>query len=295
MRRLFVFLGRLYQELRDDDIFGLAGQCAFALVFSLFPFLIALVSFAAFLPSGATGTNLPPELTSQLPVAVRDILEASVDEVVSADRTGTITLALLVAIWSATSGAATLVTAINRSYDLVERRSFARRRLAGLALVAAGAVLILLPSLWGWFGGIAKEVLERFRMQDIAVLVDWLRWPVIFVGAFLWLTLLFRLAPEGQTKWRWITPGAVVASLGFLAANSALSFYVEIARDMSVTYGSLGGFVVLLLWLYAVSFVLLVGAEVNAILDSARAPLRPPPMREHAPEHLPSLGGPIRT
>lgn len=295
MRRLFAFLGRLVQEILEDDVLGLAAQCAFALVFSLFPFLIALVSLAAFLPQGATGTNLPPELTSQLPVAVRETLEAIVGEIASADRTGTLTIALLVSIWTATTGATTLITAINRAYDLVERRGFVRRRLAGLALVAAGAVLILLPSIWGWFGGIAKEVLEMFRMQDIAVLVDWLRWPVIFVGAFLWLTLLFRLAPEGQTRWRWITPGAVVASLGFLAANSALSFYVENARDMSVTYGALGGFVVLLLWLYVASFVLLVGAEVNAILDSARAPLRPPPSREHAPEHLPSLGGPIRT
>lgn len=290
-----MFLGRLYQELWDDDIFGLSAQCAYALVFALFPFLIALVSVASFLPAGPEGAQLPPELTSQMPAAVRDILEARIDEVASLDRTSTLTIALLVAIWSAAAGASTLVTAINRAYEHVERRSFVKRRLVGLALVGAGAVLVFLPSLWGWFGSIATSILESFGMQDIAFLVDWLRWPVILVGAFLWLTLLFHVAPEGQTKWRLITPGAVVASVGFLLANSALSFYVEIARDMSVTYGSLGGFVVLLLWLYVVSFVLLVGAEVNAIRDSARAPLRPPPPREHAPEHLPSLGGPIRT
>jgi membrane protein len=295
MRRLFVFLGRLYQELWDDDVFGLAAQCAYALVFSLFPFLIALVSIAAFLPSSAGGAQLPPEMTSQMPSAVREILEARIDEVASTDRTSALTLALLIAVWSATAGASTLVTAINRAYDRLEKRGFVMRRLVGLALVAAGAVLILLPSLWGWFGGVAKEILVNFGLADVAVLVDWLRWPVILVGAFLWLTLLFRVAPEGQTKWRWISPGAIVASIGFLLANAALSFYVERATDMSVTYGALGGFVVLLLWLYAVSFVLLVGAEVNAILDQARAPLKPPPPREHAPGHLPSLGGPIRT
>lgn len=295
MRRFFGFLRHLYHEVWNDDLFGLAAQCAYALVFSLFPFLIALVSIAAFLPTGPEGSALPPEMTSQMPGVVSQILEARVDEVASGDRTGTITVALLVALWSATAGATTLITAINRAYDCIEKRSFLKRRLMGLGLVFAGAVLVLLPSLWGWFGGVARALLENFGMGDLGVLVDWLRWPVILVGAFAWLMLLFRVAPEEQTRFRLITPGSIVAALGFLAANSLLSFYVERATDMSVTYGALGGFVVLLMWLYACSFVLLLGAEVNALVDSARAPAKPPEPRERAPGRVPPYGKPVRT
>ena len=294
MTRLIAFLRALLRGIWNDDLMGLAAQCAYAFVFAMFPFLIFLVSLAAFLPADTTGPQLPSELSAQMPESVRQILEARIDEVAAGDRAGTLTLALLVAVWSATAGATKLVTAINRAYDVIETRGFVRRRLIGFSLIAAGAVLLLLPALWGWFGGVVRSVLERIGMEDQAVLVDWLRWPVILVGAFAWLTLLFRVAPEGQTRWRLVTPGAIVASLGFLGANRALSFYVESARDMSVTYGALGGFVSLLLWLYACSFVLLLGAEVNAVLESAKQRLQPPRPREVAPDHLPPLGKPIR-
>ena len=289
-------LRRLYKEFWDDDVLGLASQCAFALIFSLFPFLIFLVSLAAFLPTNGDA-HLPPELTREMPPPVADILQDRIAEVTGRDRTGALTVALLIAIWSATAGASTLVSAINRAYDVEERRGFLLRRAIGLALIAAGAVLMLLPAIWGWFGGIATDLLARFGMSQAAGLVDWLRWPVILVGAFAWLALLFRVAPEGTKRWRFASPGAFVAALGFLAANRGLSLYVENAGDMSVTYGALGGFVVLLLWLYVVSLVLLLGAEVNAVLDARRAPLLPPRRRQVAPEHLPPVGGrkPVRT
>ena len=294
MSRVVAFFRALLKEVWDDDLMGLAAQCAYAFIFAMFPFLIFLISLAAFVPADTTGAALPPEISVQMPSTVRKILEDRIDEVANGDRAGTLTVALLIAVWSATAGATTLVTAINRAYDVPEKRSFVRKRLIGFGLIAAGAVLMLLPALWGWFGGVAKHLMENIGMRDQAILVDWLRWPVILVGAFAWLTLLFRVAPEGQKKWRMVTPGAIVSSLGFLAANRALSFYVENATDMSVTYGALGGFVSLLLWLYVCSLVLLLGAEVNAVLESKGkgAPLQRP--RDVAPSHLPSLGKPIR-
>lgn len=282
------FVRRLYKEIWDDDLLGLASQCAYAFLFAMFPFLIFLVSLAAYLPFTEEG-NLPPEMTAQMPGPVREIVEDRVEEVSGSDRAGTITFALLLTIWGATSGATTLVTAINRAYDVVEKRSFFRRRAIGLFLIFAGAILVFLPTMWGWFGGIASRFLERYGMEYAAVIVDWLRWPVILVGAFAWLALLFRVAPEGTDKWRLASPGAFVAALGFVAANRGLSFYLENATNMSVTYGTLGGFVALMLWLFVVSLVLLLGAEVNAMLDPKRKSLLPPPRPEHAPRDLPPL------
>lgn len=289
------FLRRFYKEVWDDDLLGLASQCAYSFLFAMFPFLIFLVSLAAYLPFTADG-SLPPELLGQMPGPVREIVDNRVTEVASGDRGGLLTFALVIALWSATTGATTLVTAINRAYDVAEKRSFLRRRLIGFFLVLAGAVLVLLPTMWGWFGGIASRFLERYGMFDAAVVVDWLRWPVILAGAFAWLALLFRVAPEGNAKWRLASPGAFVAALGFLASNRALSFYLENATDMSVTYGTLGGFVALVLWLYVCSLVLLLGAEVNALLDPERKRVTPPP-RETAPSDRRPLATrrPVRT
>lgn len=300
MRNAIDVARTLFREVMDDDIPGLAAQCAYALVFSMFPFLIFLVSLAAFMPQGEPrGPALSPELSAQVPGPVREIVEKRVEEVASTDRTGALTIALLVAIWSATAGATTLVSSINRAYDIVEKRSFVKRRLVGLMLTLAGAVLILLPSIWGWFGGVTGRVLERIGLGPAAVIVDWLRWPVILAGALFWLVLLFRVAPEGQKKFRWISPGAILAAVGFVATNRGFSLYVERATDMSVTYGALGGFIALLLWLYVTSFVLLLGAELNAVVDARktkRRPTEPKRSREITdPLAPPSLGQPVRT
>lgn len=295
------FMRELAKGVWKDDLMGLAAQCAYAFIFSMFPFLILLVSLAAFVPADTSGRVLPPELSSQMPAAVRQILEDRIDEVANAPKAGALTIALILAIWSATSGATTLVTAINRAHDVIEKRSFMRKRVDAFGLIVAGAVLLLLPALWGLIGGVAKNILENIGMAGLAVAVDWLRWPVILIGAFAWLTLLFAVAPEGQKRWRLVTPGAAVAAIGFLAANRAFSYYVENATDMSVTYGALGGFISLLLWLYVCSLVLLLGAEVNAVLQAradekgpAGTKLKPERPREVAPDDLPSLGKPIR-
>ena len=304
MRRALDFGRTLFREVMDDDLPGLAAQCAYALIFSMFPFLIFLVSLAAFLPQAEEpGLALPPEMSAQMPGPVREILEKRIDEVASADRTSALTIAFLVALWSASTGATTLVTSINRAYDVVEKRSFVKKRLLGFLLIAAGAVLILLPSIWGWFGGVTRGFLENIGMAQAAVLVDWLRWPVILAGAFFWLVLLFRIAPEGQKKFRWVSPGAIVAALGFVATNRLLSYYVEKATDMSVTYGALGGVIALLLWLYVTSFVLLLGAEINAIVAAKKKELKPlGPIQKPGrsleigePTMPPSLPEPVRT
>ena len=288
------FLKTLYDEFWEDDLSGLAAQCAYAFLFALFPFLIVMVSLVAYLPFAEDGTGLPPELAGQTPPQVREILDNRIEEVASGERSGTITLAIFVAIFSATSGAAALVTAINRAYDVTEKRSFFRRRLVALALILSGMVLIILPTMWGWFGGIASRFLEDYGLGAASILVDWARWPVIFIGAFAWLALLFRVAPEGTGKWTPASPGAFVAAIGFVIANRGLSFYLENAGDMSVTYGALGGFMVLLLWLYVASLVLLVAAEVNAILDGRKK--KTPEIPGTSPQEPPlATTRPIRT
>ncbi len=262
----------LYREVMEDDLLGEAAQCAFAFAFALFPFLIFLVSLAAFLPGVESGTSvLPAELVAQLPPDVRTIIDARLEEVADGtDRSSVLGFAFLLAIWSASGGASALVTAVNRAYDVTERRPFWKRRLTGLMLMAAGAVFVFLPALYGSIGGEIAGLLQRSEyLAETAVLIDWLRWPIMVAGAFAWLMLLYRVAPEAGARWRPVSPGAVLSAIGILVANRGLSLYVENAKNLSLTYGALGGFIVLLLWLYISSAVLLLGAEVNAMVDAA--------------------------
>lgn len=274
-------LRRLYKEIYDDDLFGEAAQCAYAFAFALFPFLMFLVSLATFLPAAEAGTSvLPDEVVAQLPRDVRRILDERIEEVADGtDKTTVLTFSFLLTIWAASAGAAVLVTAVNRAYDQKEKRAFWKKRAIGAMLMLAGAVCVFLPALYGSVGGVIARVVSRQPyLAEAAFLIDWLRWPIVVAGAFAWLMLLYRVAPEGGGRWRPISPGAIVSAIGLLVANRGLSLYVENAKNLSLTYGTIGGFIVLLLWLYVLSAILLLGAEVNAMVDEARKrqPLRRP-------------------
>ena len=279
---LWQFLKRLYREVYEDDLLGQAAQCAFAFAFALFPFLIFLVALASFIPGAEAGTTaLPDDLTAQLPRDVRTILDRRIEEVADrTDRTRILTFAFVLTIWSASGGAAALVSAVNKAYDIEEKRPFWKRRAIGSMLMLAGAVFVFLPALYGSVGGLVARILHRNEyLAQTAVLIDWLRWPVVICGAFAWLMLLYRAAPEIGARWRPLSPGAVVSAIGLLAANRGLSLYVENANTLSLTYGALGGFIVLLLWLYVSSAVLLLGAEVNAMVDLLRRTRPEPPKK----------------
>lgn len=264
---VIAFLKRLYGEVYEDDILGLAAQCAFAWAFALFPFLLFVVAAASYLP-GAEG-QLPAEIATQLPSDVRTILERRLAEMATQGRTSVLTIAFLLTLWSASGGAATLVFAVNRAYEVKEVRPFWKRRLIGLVLILAGAVLVFLPSFYTAVGGVIAGLLERTGLGVLAVLVDWLRWPLMVAGAAAWLMLLYNVGPEDRPHWRFFSPGILFSLAGFLAVNRGLSFYVERSGRLGVTYGIFGGFIILLLWLYAVSAVLLVGAEINALTEKA--------------------------
>ncbi len=280
------FLRRLIRKIREDDVRGLASQCAYAFVFSLFPFLIFVVSLAALLglDPGDLG-HLPHELTGGLPDEIDRIIDRRLAEIAAGDRTGEMTASLVLAAWAATAGAALLVTAVNRAYGVKERRRPWKRRLIALWLTAAGALLLYLPALYAVAGGLIARALARVGLASIAPAVDLLRWPLLAVGAFAWLMLLYRIAPETRGRWRPLSPGAVVSAAGLLATNRLLAVYLERTPRMSVVYGALGGFVALLLWLYLSSAALVIGAEVNAVLDAHRPPAAGP-RRRHVPLRL---------
>ena len=267
---------RLVKEIVKDDLSGQAAQCAYALAFSIFPFILLLISIASFLPSKGPGGPVPPEILHQLPGDVQHIIATRVQEIAERKNGGALTFAALLTLYSAAAGMATLITGVNRAYDIVEQRPFWRRILVGVLMTFAGIVLVLVPALWGAIGSVAANLLARFGLGGAAALIAVLRWPAMLVGAFAWLALLFRISPERLGKWRIITPGALFSAGALALSNLGLSFYVSRFSNMSASYGAVGGFIVMLLWLYVSSLVLLVGAEVNSILEeSDRVPPHP--------------------
>jgi membrane protein len=224
------------------------------------PGLFAMVSIYGLVADPADVASHVQDLLGTAPQEVREFIEQQLQSVTgsgeSAAGVGAV-LGVLVALWSASSGMKHLVDALNAAYDEDEGRGFVKVRALSLALTIGAVVFVL-------FAVGVITVVPAIVDGPIALL----RWPLLgaaFVGA---IAVLYRYAPSrDEPEWRWTTPGALAATVLWLAASGLFSIYVGNFGSYNETYGSLGGVVVVMLWLFLTAAVVLFGAELDAELE----------------------------
>jgi membrane protein len=270
------FVRTLTSESIEDRLLGLAAETAFFAVLSIFPALLIAagllgvldVLVGADVTAGAKSTvvaTLDAVLTDEAAGVV-----ASVEDLFQESRGSVLTFATLGALVTLSGAFAVVIDALNRAYDTVERRTWIRRRLLGLlmgiatmtAVVLALAVLVVGP----FFG----------RGEDLADLVGlgpafsfaWnvLRLPVLFVGLVLWATALFHYAPNRHSRWRESLPGAFMTAVLWIVASLGFHLYLSLVAGANPVLGAFGGGVIVMTWVYLLSFALLLGGELNATL-----------------------------
>jgi membrane protein len=284
---------RLKTEIKQDQVPLLAAGVAFYTLLSLFPAIIAAVSIYGLVANPDTVRSQLERLTQLLSPQTAEILGEQIKQI-TASAGGALGLAtvlgILTAVWSASSGMKALITGVNMAYDETETRKFLKLR--GLALLLTLGAMVLM--------GIALLLIVVFP----AVTNDWptaLRWTAsilrfVLLAALLvvGLAVLYRYAPDrDEPKWSWVSWGSGIATLLWVVASLAFSFYVGHFGNYNKTYGALAGIIILLLWLWLTAFVVLVGAELNTEMelqtarDTTAGPERPLGEREaHAADHV---------
>jgi membrane protein len=259
-------LVRSWAQVSEDNIFLAAGGVTYAVLVALFPGLAALVSIYGLLLDpiqverqvAALSSVLPPESTQMIADQLHKLVTASTNTLsISAG------VALLFALWSASRGMSGLITALDIAYQEKETRSFFKFNLLAIGLtmfvLVGGTITIALVGIlpvvvqWVGLGPIAKWVLLT------------LEWPLLIAVVMSGLAVLYRYAPDRKAaRWRWVSPGALIATLLWIAGSVGFTVYVSHFNSYDKTYGSLGGVVVMLTWLYLSAFVALFGAVINA-------------------------------
>ena len=175
-------------------------------------------------------------------------------------------VSLALALWSSRSAMSSVIAAINIAYEEEEKRSFIKLQLAAIALTV-GAVLFVLLSLG--LVAILPAVIDLLPLgQAGKTVVSIVRWPVLVALMAIGLSATYRFAPcRAEPKWRWVSWGAAIATILWIIGSALFSVYVSEFASYDKSYGSLGGVVVLLMWLYLSSFAVLLGAELNAELE----------------------------
>jgi membrane protein len=285
----------VYRRVSEDEILDRAAGLSYYFVFALLPTLLFLTALVGLLPFPDLMGQLLEYADRMLPADAASLLRKTLAEVVSGASGGLLSIGVVAALWVASSGMLSIMTALNVAYRVSARRSWWASRLVALGLTVGFSLFTLTALLLLVFGGrIGDAVARRVGLGPVFTLA-WtlLQWPVAIGLALTGLTLVYYLAPAAGRRWHWITPGSTVALVAWLVMSSALRLYVTEFVNYNATYGSIGSVILLMLWLYASGVALLVGAEIDSVVDEPNG--EGAASRRGPPSTPPASGGKITT
>ena len=258
------FFKELKQEYANDRIGIIAGSLTFQGILALFPFILFLVALASLFIDPARAQQMVSQLGKVTPPDVTSIIGKAIQSLAQSQSGGLVAVSIIGAIWAASGGMASLIKGLNIVYGVEEQRPFWKVRgvavlmtlfTAAIALTA-GVVAIAAPALGDRIGGPIGAAITFARLPVAGVLM-----------MFLWAVLYYML-PDVEQKFTFISPGSIAAVIIWVIASYGFSVYVTNFGNYNKTYGALGGIIVMLVWMWISAQVLLLGAEINDIIET---------------------------
>lgn len=257
---------RVKEELQNDRISMVAAGIAFYGFLAIFPTLTAVISIWGLFADPADVQQQLSQLSGVLPESAQSLLGQAASRIAASSPTSLglgVVLSLLVTLWSANKGMKGLVEGVTIAYDESHRkRGFIAKNSVSLLLtvgaillaIVAIALVVALPAALGalGLGGVTHTLISVGR------------WPLLALVVLLGLAVVYRIAPPRENaKWRWLTPGALVATVLWLVASIGFSYYTANFGSYDKTYGSVAAVAILLVWFFISAYIVLLGAEVN--------------------------------
>ena len=267
---------RVAQRISNDDIFGRAAQLSYYFLLALFPLLLVLINLLGYMAQEGTAfrEKLLTYLAALMPRSAIALVRSTLTEISNASGTGKVSFGLLAALWAASNGMGAISDTLNTAYNVKERRPWWKVRIISVCLTIALAILILAALTIVLYGGTIGEALAaRYGFGDLFTIV-WkiVQWPIALVFVLTTFNLIYNFAPDLPSSARsWITPGAFVGVGLWLLVSFAFRAYLSFFDSYSVTYGSLGAVIVLMLWFYMTGVAILIGGEVNSEVGRKKA------------------------
>jgi membrane protein len=261
---------RLYDKYFDHAVSSSAATLSFYFLFSLFPFLLLLVTLTGYLPVFSPSMQrILAAASDVLPPEAMKLIETHVAG--PAARPRFVILGLVATLYAASRGVDAVRAALNLSYDVKESRPFWKTQAIALGVTIGGALLVLVSAGVAVLGGDAGYWLSQ-HLGIAGLYVHawrWARWPVTTVLTMFMSALGYYLLPDVEQEFKFITPGSIIGTLAALAASWGFAVYAEHFGSYDVAYGSIGGVVILMTWFYILGLIYIVGGEINATVEHA--------------------------
>lgn len=279
----WVLARRVIAAALRNDAFGQAAKVSYSLLFALFPFMIFLTTVPAFLPVPNLLDVFMRGAERVVPDAALAYVQRNIQVLLGQERSGILSITFLVTLWAASNALMAVMDSINRAYGITERRPW--WKLTGTAMVLSiglttftlvAIVLMLLGSQIGSLLAVQAGFGPTFHM-----LWTLLRWPVVVLVLMIAMAAVYYFGPDLRQGWRWVTPGAIFAVIGWIVASLGFSYYVRHFARYDQLHGSFASVIMLMTWMYLSGLFVILGGEINAKIEHGSPHGREPGHRLH--------------
>jgi membrane protein len=272
-RAIFV---RAVKEFLADNGTMLASALAYSTFFAIPSVLLVVVGAFTLVVGPETISSLMAHFSHVMPGQATSLLGGSLQRLDQHPATGVAMtiVGFVLALWAATGAMTTYMTALNLAYERKDGRSFLRKRLVAVELVAVMGFAFLLVAVLLMFGPPVEQLVAS-HAGPLSGAIGWIwwiaEWPILVAGLLAAFATLLYLGPDvAHPRWRFITPGSLFATVVWLAVSGAFAFYTSSFGSYNKTWGSLAAVIVMLTWLWLAGIALLLGAEINAEAERSR-------------------------
>lgn len=250
----------------EDDIFALASQLAYSLLFAFFPFLIFVMTLIGF--SSIRSEEVLDLFSKIMPYQVYSLIKNTVVEVVDTKNGNLLSFSLIVTIWASISGFNAVIKGLNKAYKENERRGFLKVQMVSLIFTFGLVLVIFSIAFLMVFASVNEAFIERTigYPQITSYIWDVIKYLILVFGMIFIFAALYRYTPTKKYEWKDVAWGAVFSTVGWIIASFGFSFYVNNFGNYSKIYGSIGTVIVLMIWLFIGSFIVILGGELNSVM-----------------------------
>ncbi|MDP9078497.1 MAG: YihY/virulence factor BrkB family protein [Bacteroidota bacterium] len=260
-------------EIQQRTLLNKASALAFNFMLAFFPATIFLFTLIPYIPIKNFQGQLLSILSTVLPYNAYMAFQATIEDIVRIHNGKLLSIGFISALYFATNGITNLMQAFNRSSLIVEKRTCLKRRSIALVLTIVISVALLV-AITIMTGGEAVITLLKSHVKEKShfwiYLLAFARWIIVIAIFFFTISLLYRYGPANKQKWKFLSTGSIMATILAILTSLGFAYYINNFSSYNKVYGSLGGLIILMLWLYLNSLILIIGFELNASIEYSK-------------------------
>ena len=261
-----------WKGLIEGAITTRASSLAFNFFLAFFPSIIFFFTLIPYIPINGIQETLMELLTTVLPPSTNEVAFNTLDDIINNPRSGLLSIGFILSLYFSTSGINSLIEALNSSYHIRETRPIIQQRLLSLGLTLLLSFMLIIAMGLIIFGKYAVNLLTEYELitKYAATLILCGKWFTILFILFIGISTLFHFAPSISKKWKLFSAGSIIATFGIIITSVGFNYYINHFSQYNKLYGSIGTLMIILLWMYFNSIILLTGFEINVSISNVK-------------------------